>query len=109
MWGAAILGGVGALIGGPIGAGIGIALGDALFDSPEQPEEMSEEESGVAYFVCFFASLAKIAKADGRVTQEEIQAVQKILQEMELDQDAKDFAIKVFREAKDNGRCTNER
>jgi DnaJ like chaperone protein len=102
MWGAAILGGVGALIGGPIGAGIGIALGGTLFDSPEQPEEMSEEELGVAYFVCFFASLAKIAKADGRVTPQEIQAVQKILQEMELDQDAKDFAIKVFREAKDN-------
>ncbi|MFN5399508.1 MAG: TerB family tellurite resistance protein [Pseudanabaena sp.] len=96
------MGGVGAVLGGPIGAGIGIALGGTLFDSPEQPEGMTEEESGIAYFVCFFASLAKIAKADGRVTQEEIQAVQEILQEMELDQDAKDFAIKIFREAKDN-------
>lgn len=103
MWGATILGGVGALIGGSISVGIGIAFGSAFIDSNEQPEEtdeVSEEEWGVDYFVCIFASLAKIAKADGRLMQEEIQAVQNMLQEWELDQDAKDFAIKVFREAK---------
>jgi DnaJ like chaperone protein len=114
MWGKVILGGVGAVLGGPIGAGIGVALGDALFDSPPNPpanssnlsassDELSEEEqAGVAYFVCLFASLAKMAKADGQVTKEEIKGIEEIIGGMGLDKESREFAIGIFREAKDD-------
>jgi DnaJ like chaperone protein len=114
MWGKVIMGGVGAMLGGPIGAGIGVAIGGALFDPADnqqpvnnvQPiandEPTDEDRAAVAYFVCLFASLAKIAKADGKVTREEISAIEELIEEMELDDEMKEFVINVFREARDN-------
>ncbi len=102
------------MLGGPIGAGIGVALGDVLFDSSTDSQaassnlsssnnELSEEEqAGVAYFVCLFASLAKIAKADGQVTKEEIKGIEEIIEGMGLDEETREFAIEIFREAKDD-------
>ncbi|UBF29244.1 TerB family tellurite resistance protein [Kovacikia minuta CCNUW1] len=118
MWGKVILGGVGAVLGGPIGAGLGAALGHQLFDSPSdntQPvqnsdstEPSDEETVAIAYFVCFFAGLAKLAKADGRITQDEIEVIESIIQEMNLDEEARELAIQVFREAKDDDVHINE-
>jgi DnaJ like chaperone protein len=115
MWGKVILGGVGAMLGGPIGAGIGVALGNTLFDSHNNSQSASvnsqsasnnevtqEQQAAIAYFVCLFASLAKVAKADGRVTREEIVTIEQAIAEMNLDSEMTEFVINVFREAKDN-------
>ncbi|GFE71885.1 TerB family tellurite resistance protein [Chroococcus sp. FPU101] len=118
MWGKIFLGGVGAVLGGPIGAGIGAAIGHKLFDSSEQSIQTSNSSSSdelfdedtitdedtiaIAHFVCFFATLAKLAKADGRVTKDEIMAIESLMAEMNLDSETRNLAIEIFKEAKDN-------
>jgi DnaJ like chaperone protein len=119
MWGKVILGGVGAMLGGPIGAGIGVALGNSLFDSPDSSiaanakltasnEEAERQKASVAYFVCVFASLAKIAKADGQITVEEIKTIEQVIEEMGLNDELTAFAINVFRQAKNNDDSISE-
>lgn len=101
MWGKLVLGAVGFMIGGPIGAGVGLALGDGI-DTAEEPSQKAEEQVRTAYFVCFFSSLAKIAKADGKITKDEIDAVKNIFKDFELDEQQKESAIQIFNEAKNN-------
>ncbi len=100
-WGKAICTGIGAALGGPLGAGIGYALGEAIDSSSE---ELSDEEKlRLAFFVCFFACLAKIAKADGKISEEEIAFVETIMNDvLELDEDTRKMAITIFKEAKNN-------
>jgi DnaJ like chaperone protein len=108
MWGKVIFGGVGAMIGGPIGAGIGVAIGETLFDSsnnktaPETEQPKEEDVVRLTYFYCIFASIAKLAKADGHISQHEIEAIEAQIQYMDLDEEMRAFAIDVFREAKDD-------
>lgn len=100
-WGKTICTGIGAALLGPIGAGIGYAIGDALDSASEEPSD--EDKLRMAFFAYFFACLAKIAKADGRVSEEEIAAVENIMKEsLELDEDARKVAISIFKEAKDS-------
>jgi DnaJ like chaperone protein len=108
MWGKVIFGGVGAMIGGPIGAGIGVAIGETLFDSsnqktaPETEQPKEEDIVRLTYFYCIFASIAKLAKADGHISPNEIEAIEAQIQDMNLDEEMRKFAIDVFREAKDD-------
>ncbi len=100
-WGKTICTGIGAALLGPIGAGIGYAIGDALDSASEEPSD--EDKIRLAFFAYFFACLAKIAKADGRVSEEEIAAVESIMKEsLELDEDGRKIAIAIFKEAKDS-------
>lgn len=100
-WGKTICTGIGAALLGPLGAGIGYAIGDAIDSSSEEPSD--EDKLRLAFFVCFFACLAKIAKADGKVSEEEIAAIEVIMKEnLELDEDARKMAIAIFKEAKDS-------
>ena len=99
-WGRAIFTSIGGVIGGPIGAGIGYWIGEGLDSSDE---ELSDEEKlKLAYFAYFFACLAKVAKADGRVSEEEIAAVEGIMEDLELNEDGRKIAISIFKEAKDS-------
>lgn len=50
------------------------------------------------------AMLAKLAKADGRVTSDEIASVERAFQQLGFSSSAREYAIKVFRKAKDDSR-----
>jgi DnaJ like chaperone protein len=108
MWGKVIFGGLGAMIGGPIGAGIGVAIGETLFDSssentaPETEQPKEQDVVRLTYFYCIFAMLAKMAKADGHISQHEIEAIETQIRDMNLDEEIRAFAIDVFRQAKDD-------
>lgn len=108
-WLGKVIGGVvGGVAAGPIGAIAGIALGHAM-DAAGTPqaappaEDLSESESAqMAFFVSTFSMLAKLAKADGRVSREEIAAIDRFIREgLELDGEGREFAIQIFRAAKD--------
>lgn len=59
------------------------------------------EQKQAAYFLALFSILGKLAKADGRVTREEGEAVVTFLDRMGVTGDERQFAIRVFNEAKD--------
>ncbi len=99
--GALIGGGIGLLLGGPIGAMIGAILGGSISGSAGIVN--NTEKNQVAFFVCFFSCLAKLAKADGVISKEEIEYVEELMNNhFRLDPQTKDIAKKVFLEAKDN-------
>jgi DnaJ like chaperone protein len=109
-WFGKIMGGsVGFMLGGPIGALIGVSLGHALIDdktraiSAETGRFSGQEKRQAVFFTAVFAMLGKMAKADGRVCEKEINAIRRFMQDkMRLDTRTQQFAMGVFNEAKDN-------
>jgi DnaJ like chaperone protein len=95
-------GAVGFVLGGPLGAIAGAAIGHGL--SGGVVDTMSRQEQAQAtYFISVFSMLAKMARADGVVSQHEIDMVQDFMRrDLRLDPDAERAAIKVFRTARDS-------
>lgn len=106
---------IGAAIGffwlGPLGALIGCFIGHQ-FDKSEKTFfwntksydwdewQASRNEANVAFFVSVFSMLAKMAKADGRVSEAEIRSVESFMeQQLHLDEKGREFAINIFRSA----------
>ena len=78
VWGK-IIGGVGGFaIGGPIGALIGAVAGHAVDKARGQGEEPEDATKSVAFTIATIALGAKMAKADGRVTRDEIDAFKRV-------------------------------
>jgi DnaJ like chaperone protein len=108
-FGKIIGGGVGFMFGGPLGALVGATLGHALLDERVRIEQGEHgplsgvEQRQAIFFTAVFAMLGKIAKADGRVCEQEITAVRVFMvEQLRLPVAAQQFAIGVFNEAKDN-------
>ena len=97
-WGKLIGTGVG-MFGGPIGAMAGAALGHAY--DKDNPEVTDEKKARVLYLAYFFSCLAKVAKADGRVSEAEINVAESLMARLGLADKMREFAINVFRKAKD--------
>ena len=99
--------GIGYYFAGPFGALAGVALGHQLFDRPPRAffgVPMSEREiKNSVFFVAAFSMLAKLAEADGRVTDEETDAIKFLVKNrFHLSHRSADFAFKTFSEAIDN-------
>lgn len=100
-------GGLGMVFGGPLGAVIGATLGHTFVDSQGgvggRVANLSRAETRqMVFFATTFAMLGKMAKADGRVSKEEIQVVETFIRDrLGLTGQARDLAIKIFNEAKD--------
>lgn len=62
----------------------------------------SVEERQAAYFLALFSILGKLAKADGQITREEGEMVVSFLDKMNVQGDERQFAIRVFNEAKNS-------
>ncbi len=109
-WFGKIMGGsVGFMLGGPIGALIGVSLGHALIDDKvranytESGRLTNQEQRQAVFFTAIFAMFGKMAKADGRVCENEINVVRSFMQDkLRLDKAAQQFAMGIFNEAKDN-------
>jgi len=106
-WLGKMLGGtIGFALGGPIGAIAGVALGHT-FDADsrqyyaEGRKRLSyHEQSQMTFFVATFSMLAKLAKADGRVSPEEIQTIEDFMaHELNLSPQSKKFAAEIFETA----------
>ena len=94
-------GGIGFMMGGPIGAVLGAVLGHHTMDSGNVLDQ-DEERHGI-YFVTTFSMLGKLSKADGQVSPEEIEVVERIMTDsLRLPLQARQFAIKIFNTAKDS-------
>ncbi|MDE2183602.1 MAG: DnaJ family molecular chaperone [Alphaproteobacteria bacterium] len=73
IWGKIGGGAAGLLVGGPIGAAVGAVAGHFLID-----RDPSAADPGVAFTIAMIALSAKMAKADGIVTDEEIEAFDRV-------------------------------
>ena len=103
-WLGKIVGGtLGFALGGPLGAIAGAALGhtfDATDNQYSRDRLSYHEETQMTFFVATFSMLAKVAQADGRVSLEEIQAVEGFMaNELNLTPESKRFAVEIFETA----------
>lgn len=97
-WKGKFIGGVlGTLLGGPIGAAIGVGLGHQADKGVDRVKRTAE-----TFQVAFFGCLAKMARADGKITKEEIEAVEMIMKRFGYAGAMRDQAVSIFRKAKDD-------
>ena len=101
---------IGFALGGPIGAVAGAAFGHT-FDKKEaayladsgidmHQKLSADEETQLTFFVAAFSMLAKIVKADGRVSQQEIASIENFMtNDLHLDNDSRNTAVNIFRQA----------
>jgi len=100
-------GGIGAMIAGPFGAIIGAAIGSNMGGQKAATGSSigfsGAERRQAIFFTAAFSMVGKLAKADGRVCENEIEAIQSICREaLGLDDQTRQYAINVFSQAKDN-------
>ena len=75
IWGKIGGGAAGLLVGGPIGAAVGAVAGHFLID---RDMAVADGDPGVAFTIAVIALSAKMAKADGVVTDEEVEVFDRL-------------------------------
>jgi len=96
--GAGIGAGIGMVIGGPIGAGIGAWLGHSVGNA--KAVMAGQKEAQTVFFVSLFSMLAKMAKADGKVSAEEADLINHIAKtQMNMDAEDRKAARDIFNNA----------
>ncbi|MDC0072402.1 TerB family tellurite resistance protein [Gammaproteobacteria bacterium] len=96
---------IGFSLGGPIGGLIGAIAGSRVGANQTKSKTRftSNQQQQAAFFVALFACLAKLAKADGIVSKEEVEKVDDFIKErFKFPSEERKFAIKVFNHAKDD-------
>ena len=128
--GAAIGGFAGWFVGGPLGSLLGSLLGNWVENQVHENKRVEAAgrrrysggsrstsnfnrssggaHNGMIFCACAAALLAKIAKADGVVTRGEISMVELAFRRLGFSQDARNYAINVFRKAKDDDHTVYE-
>ena len=102
FWKAGIGGMIGFTIGGPLGGILGALIGSKLSDK-NQRQPSSNQKNQAAFFTALFACFAKIAKADGRVSREEVDKVDYFIKsKFRFPTEQRAFAIEIFNHAKDD-------
>ncbi|MCB1791070.1 MAG: co-chaperone DjlA [Gammaproteobacteria bacterium] len=106
-WGKLVGGAFGFMLGGPLGALLGVALGHnfdkglkMLPGADDRPAGGDRERVQMAFFTATFAVMGRVAKADGRVSPEEIRMAEAVMSEMALDAPRRKAAIALFNEGK---------
>jgi DnaJ like chaperone protein len=104
-WGKLLGGAFGFLLAGPLGALIGAALGHN-FDRgliqglSGQFQPGAQERVQTAFFTALFSVMGHLAKADGRVSEKEIQLARGVMQRMNLNEQMRQAAIHLFNQGK---------
>ena len=94
------------MLGGPLGALLGAALGHNFDKGLKALPDDTEFETGdrervqTAFFTATFSVMGSIAKADGRVSTEEIRMAETIMAQMSLDSAMRKTAIRLFQQGK---------
>ena len=86
-WGKALGGAFGFMVGGPFGALMGVAFGHnfdrgmkSLGEDGWQDGEADQNRIQAAFFTATFSVMGYIAKADGKVTRDEIKLAEEVLE-----------------------------
>ena len=102
IWGGITGGLLGFAVLGPIGALVGSVIGSRISGNSSR-KRLNNFDRQVAFFAALFACLAKLAKADGRVDESEVQKVEEIIsKKLNLSGEHRNFAINIFQKAKDD-------
>jgi DnaJ like chaperone protein len=84
VWGKIIGATTGLVLGGPVGAVLGGVAGhftlDRIFEEMEGPPDPESADAQVAFTMAVIALGAKMAKADGQVTRDEVDAFKRLFQ-----------------------------
>ncbi|MDF7807924.1 co-chaperone DjlA [Pontiellaceae bacterium B12219] len=96
-WTGKLIGGVLGSLLGPIGTVVGVGIGHQ-FDKGATKLKQTAQTFQVAFFGC----LAKMARADGTISKEEIEAVEQIMARFNYTGAIREQAIEIFRRAKDD-------
>jgi len=103
-WGKALGGAFGFMVGGPLGALMGIAFGHSFDRGLGSLEgagwNADQERTQAAFFTATFSVMGYIAKADGRVSQEEIRLAEAVMDRLGLNPEMRASARKLFNEGK---------
>jgi len=111
-WGKVIGGAFGFMLGGPLGALLGATLGHGFdkglsgveqLGGPQSWGEGDQERVQAAFFTATFSVMGHVAKADGRVTEDEIDLARRTMEKMQLDEEQKRAAIGLFNTGKEDG------
>lgn len=105
-WAGKIIGGaIGLYSGGPVGMALGILLGNA-FDKTQAKRAMHDLAGGsngvlqTVFFQATFSVMGKIAKSDGRVSEQEIAMARHVMARMALNETQRLEAMRLFNEGK---------
>ncbi|MEQ8313741.1 MAG: co-chaperone DjlA [Gammaproteobacteria bacterium] len=105
-WGKVVGGTFGFMMGGPLGAILGAALGnyfDGGLDSLSLDESLgpgATERVQSVFFTTTFTVMGYVAKSDGRVTREEIEMAEQVIRQMQLSNQQRQVAIRLFEQGK---------
>lgn len=94
------------MLAGPLTSLVGTAIGH-LFDETNRPPT-NAQKARLFYLAHFFSCAAKIAKADGRISEHEINKAESLMDRMCENDRIKEFCISVFRKSKENTRPLSE-
>lgn len=106
IWGKIIGGAAGLALGGPLGALLGAAAGHVMYDRRARDLQglyaddgggPGLEDAQLSFLLGFIALAAKVAKADGRVTRDEVAAMKSVV---DIPEDVEAMVRDVFNEAK---------
>ena len=103
LFGGIVGGFVGFTLLGPIGALVGSVVGSRMSESRTRRRNPNNFDHQVAFFAALFACFAKISKADGVVSKEEVLKIEEFIsKKFNLDKEQRNFAINIFQKAKDD-------
>jgi DnaJ like chaperone protein len=103
LFGSIVGGFVGFTLLGPLGALVGSVVGSRMSENKTRRRNPNNLDHQVAFFAALFACFAKISKADGVVSTEEVNKVEEFIsKKFNLDKEQRNFAINIFQKAKDD-------
>jgi len=92
-----------------LGALLGVALGHQLDRENDEPMGTdAREKAQTAFFTATFSVMGHLAKADGRVTEAEIELARTIMARLDLTDEMRKSAIRLFTLGKGGGFSFNE-
>src|ERR1700682_2865574 len=97
QWQGKIIGALVGLVAGPVGAAVGAVLGHS-YDLAQEDRSRSVDVAsiGSALFATAFAVMGHLAKADGQVSETEIEAARDIMRRMQLNDAQRQAAIEHY-------------
>jgi DnaJ like chaperone protein len=90
-------------LGGPVGAAVGLFLGHQFDRGIGGEPQLGFDGVGQVFFETTFGAMGHVAKADGRVSEAEIEAARAIMSRMRLDDAQVQEAIRLFTAGKSPG------